>query len=44
MSFKQGYLHTHIIEKVERDKMSDNRKHSDEEERKVAVVGGEQEG
>ena len=42
MSLKWGYLHTHVIEKVERDKMSAYRDdYSDEEEeRMVARVGG----
>ena len=41
-SSKQGYLHTHIIEKVEKDKMVNNmdREYSDVEERLVAVVEG----
>ena len=41
-SLKWGYLHTHIIEKVEKDKMANNmdREYSDEEERLVAAVGG----
>ena len=41
-SSKWGYLHTHIIEKVKRDKMStyrDDYSH-EEEERMVARVGG----
>ena len=42
MSSKQGYLHTHVIEKVERDKMSKYRDNysDEEEERMVARVGG----
>ena len=41
MSSKWGYLCTHVIEKVERDKMSVNREvHSDEEERMVAMGEG----
>ena len=41
MSSKWGYLCTHIIEKVEGDKMSANRDdYSDEEERMVVRVGG----
>ena len=46
MSLKWGYLHTHVIEKVEQDKMANNidREYSDEEERIVAVVGGRGEG
>ena len=41
MSSKQGYLHTHVIEKVEGDKMSTNRgEYSDEEERMVEAVEG----
>ena len=39
-SSKWGYLCTHVIEKVEEDKMSDDREYSDEEERIVAMVGG----
>ena len=42
MSSKQGYLHTRIIEKMERDKMSAYRNNysDEEEERMVARVGG----
>ena len=41
MSSKWGYLHTHIIKKVEGDKMSaDIGEYSDEEERMVMAVGG----
>ena len=41
MSSKWGYLHTHVIEKVEKDKMASNsdREYSDEEERIVVAVG-----
>ena len=40
-SLKQGYLLTHIMEKVEGDEMSANRDdYSDEEERMVVRVGG----
>ena len=40
-SLKWGYLHTHVIEKAERDKMSAYRDdYSDEEERMVVRVGG----
>ena len=41
-SSKWGYLHNHIIEKVERDKMSEYRDDysDDEEERMVARVEG----
>ena len=40
-SLKWGYLHTHVIEKVERDKMSADRgEYSYEEKRMVEVVGG----
>ena len=40
-SSKWGYFHTHIIEKVEKDKMANNvdREYSDEE-RLVVAVGG----
>ena len=41
ISSKWVYLHTHVIEKVERGKMSDDRgEYSDEEERMVEAVGG----
>ena len=42
MSSKWGYLHTHIIEKVEEDKMANksDREYSDEEDGIVAAVGG----
>ena len=41
-SLKWGYLHAHVIEKVERDKMSEYRDdYSDEEEERTAArVGG----
>ena len=40
-SWKWGYLCTHIIEKVERDKMSADRgEYSEEEERMVEAEGG----
>ena len=39
-SSKWRYFHTHIIEKVEKDKMANmDREYSDEEERLVVAVG-----
>ena len=40
MSLKWGYLRTHIIEKVEGDKMSANRGEYSDEGRTVVAVGG----